>query len=151
MTPNKQLFLHRPNEGIWGDCWRTSIACLLDLRPEDVPHFNEGSIDGLPKPVEQTNADTDRWLHERGYQLITVPLPGETALEDVIRCADAWGRGAHFLLSGFSRTGVNHTVICQGDRIVWDPSRTDAGIVGPMDNNFWFVEWIARVASGKAV
>ena len=45
----------------------------------------------------------------------------------------------------------NHTVICQGDRIVWDPSLTDAGIVGPMDNNYWFVEWLARVVSGKAV
>jgi hypothetical protein len=38
MTPHKQRFRHDPANGIYGDCWRTAIACLLDIQPEEIPH-----------------------------------------------------------------------------------------------------------------
>lgn len=33
MKYNKQLFRHHPEQGIFGDCHRTAIACMLDLEP----------------------------------------------------------------------------------------------------------------------
>ena len=42
MKELKQLNLHRPEEGLIGDCFRTCIACLLDMpAPDHVPHAYE--------------------------------------------------------------------------------------------------------------
>ena len=40
MTPQNQLHKHDPANGVYGDCGRTAIACLLDLHPS--PHFWNG-------------------------------------------------------------------------------------------------------------
>ena len=37
----KQLNEHNPDEGVYGDCYRTAIGCLLNIPPEFVPHFCE--------------------------------------------------------------------------------------------------------------
>ena len=42
MTPYKQLNHHDPDNGIIGDCYRTAIACLLDLPPDALPNYCEG-------------------------------------------------------------------------------------------------------------
>lgn len=42
MTPYKQLYGHNPDQGIFGDCFRTALGCLLNLPPEKVPHFYDG-------------------------------------------------------------------------------------------------------------
>jgi hypothetical protein len=41
---------------------------------------------------------------------------------------------------------VNHTVVCRGGRIEWDPSMDDAGIVGPCDDGFYWVTWLIPAA-----
>ena len=35
----KQLHKHDPDNGVWGDCHRTAIGCLLDIEPELIPNF----------------------------------------------------------------------------------------------------------------
>ena len=68
MTPHKQLNRHRPEEGVFGDCYRTAIACLLDLRPQDVPHVADTSTmaeqdrrmrDGSPSVASRSSVS--RW------------------------------------------------------------------------------------------
>jgi hypothetical protein len=50
----KQLFRHKPDEGVFGDCFRTAIACILELDAiptEDVAHAlfcAKTFSDGLP-------------------------------------------------------------------------------------------------------
>jgi len=44
MRPQKQKFAHKPDEGVFGDCFRTALAAILDLDRDDVPHFNEGAM-----------------------------------------------------------------------------------------------------------
>ena len=62
MTPHKQLIKHDPENGQWGDCGRTAIACLLDLHPSDVPHFWEG-----PERADRDpETECRKWLAERG-------------------------------------------------------------------------------------
>ncbi|MGW8565701.1 hypothetical protein [Isoptericola sp. NPDC055881] len=39
MIPADQLHNAGPGEEVVGDCWRTAIACVLDIPPADVPHF----------------------------------------------------------------------------------------------------------------
>ena len=42
MRPQQQKFKHDPANGSYGDCFRTALACILDLDRDEVPHFNEG-------------------------------------------------------------------------------------------------------------
>ena len=56
--------------------------------------------------------------------------------------------GIVYLLSGYSRTGCAHAVVCRDDKIVHDPSLTDAGIVGPHPDTGFF--WISFVVPALA-
>ena len=146
MKAQKQLFHHRPDQGEWGDCWRTVLACLLDVAPEEVPHFNEGSPEGVRKDPVKVDVETRTWLARRGITLVGVRFNGDVPLETVLNSAGEASHGLHYILSGTSRTGVNHCVIGHGNEITWDPSLTDAGIVGPLDDGTWWVEWLVMPA-----
>lgn len=140
MKFQKQKFLHKPDEGIFGDCIRTCLAILMDLDAEDVPHFfATGTFD---------QDAYDAWLRDNGLHVITVTFPGETPQENVMFTADRMGGGLPYMLSGHSRTPSNHVVVAQGNEIVCDPSLTDSGIVGPMKNpdgsTVWWIEWLVR-------
>lgn len=136
MIKRKQLFRHRPAEGVIGDCHRTAIACLLDLEPEAVPHFGEIYF-GEP---ELFNAAFEGWLKRNGYR--TVIIPYNAPLEDVLASIGHQNDGAYYLLGGTSRTGVNHTVIGCGNEIAHDPSIDDSGIVGPCDDGYYWVTFL---------
>ena len=144
MKLTKQRFLHEPEKGVYGDCLRTAIACLLDLDPDEVPHFNDRS-DG--RTDEDVGRLMNAWLLRRGLVLITTYFGGDTDIEAVLATATFGSAGMPFLFSGRSRTGCDHVVIGQKGEIVWDPSQVDSGIVGPMSNGFYMVEWLVRPAS----
>lgn len=141
MTPQKQLNLHDPANGVWGDCYRTAIACLLDLRPEEVPHLNEDTGAG-------DMADQDRkmaaWLGERGLTVFSFPM-GDAPIDTILTCLDSWNHGQRFMLTGTSTTGCNHVVICKDKAIEWNTSLTGAEIVGPCDDGFWWITVLAKL------
>lgn len=140
MIKNKQLFRHRPPETI-GDCHRTAIACLLDLPPEAVPHF--GAIHW--QDPEEFHEAFERWLLDERW-LRTVTVPYDCALDLLLAAVGSQNRGAYYLLGGRSRTGVNHTVVCRGGGIEWDPSLDGAGIVGPCSDGFYWVTFLVPAA-----
>ena len=39
MTPQNQEYVHNPEQGIFGDCFRATLASLLDKPISEVPHF----------------------------------------------------------------------------------------------------------------
>ena len=134
MRKLKQRHRHDPANGVFGDCYRTAIACLLDREtPEDVPHWYEdgGSM--------EANLRLERWLWEQGlvlYQLGFRVPEGETDLEardNLIRSVSESNPGEPWMLAGTSSIGSPHVVICQDGQIVWDPSQRDTGIVGPLE------------------
>ena len=150
---HKQLNRHDPDGGVFGDCYRTCIAILCGLHPGEVPNFGTGGT--------ATQADADReaatWLADRGMGLITHTVTGTIGgLPDIMRGMTCQTPGVHYILSGQSRTGVNHSVIACDAKIVWDPSLTDAAIVGPMsDDCEWgfiieFLVFAGGVASSAA-
>ena len=132
MIKQKQLYKHDPENGVFGDCFRTAIACLLDLKPEQVPHpYQDGEVATLTA-LEMM----DKWLAET-HDLKLVEIPFEQPLPQV----QLWARQSlgplHYLLIGKSSNGTGHTVVCQHGEIVCDPALDNSGIVGRMDNCYW--------------
>lgn len=135
MTPYKQLFRHDPG-GIQGDCYRTAIGCLLDLPPAYVPHFYRNADISDAEGKRHANA----WLAERGLALISLGLTLPDPLDLTFMALGS--PGLYYLLSGRSRNGTNHVVVCCGGEIVHDPALDESGIVGPTDVGCYFIEII---------
>jgi len=47
MIPQDQEFPHKPEEGIYGDCFRSVIASLLEIPIKEVPHFLYDNCDNI--------------------------------------------------------------------------------------------------------
>lgn len=143
MTPHKQLFDHDPDAGIYGDCFRTAIACLLDVEPAEVPHRHD-AISGAEQD-QLVNA----WLRERGLFLVNFAYHGrgEYALTqaEALEYACALHPGVHHLFMGQSGNGWDHVVVARDGEIVHDPSRNDCGIVGPCSDGYWWINFIGKL------
>ncbi|RWK61816.1 MAG: hypothetical protein EOR85_12885 [Mesorhizobium sp.] len=137
----KQLFRHDPANGVYGDCYRTVVACLLDLDHEQVPHRHE-----VLSNEEQCGA-MDAFLRDRGVQTIRIALNGGD-VDGALAVAVTLSDGLPYLFSGQSRNGTNHVVIARDDRIIHDPSLDDSGIVGPTDVGQFWVEWLVLPLKG---
>lgn len=134
--PVKQQFHHDPANGSWGDCFRACLASLLGLPLGDVPHFMDKGVGS-----EAAGVASRAWLGARGLMLVEIPMTGD--LDPVLSTVEHFNPGLRFMLSGHSRTGCDHCVICQGGRIIHDPSLTDAGIVGPCQGSEPHLYWIS--------
>lgn len=140
MIYNKQLvFPHRPETDEWGDCFRTCLACMLDLPTPSVPHFlDKGQTgDDFWLPLQ-------KWMSDAGLYLLTLPYEGETSLEDVLKAIGGLNPGNRYMLSGMSPRETNHVVVCLDNEIEWDPSPPGGDLVGPCDDGNWWVEFIGR-------
>ncbi len=137
---------HDPANGIYGDCARTAIACMLEVPRDDVPHFYE--FDGDPDFYKKMDA----WLRDHGLARVSMAFNGDDGLNSVLSCIGHLNPGLRFLLVGASKTGVNHVVICQDGKIDHDPSITQSGIVGPCEpDGFYWMEFFTptRFVDGK--
>lgn len=120
---------HKPDEGIYGDCARTVIACLLELPRDDVPHFAEDDPDTLTY-----NHRIDNYLAEQhGLSFVRIPFLSGDGFDSILQNTGRLNPGLRFLLLGKSRRCVNHIVICQDGKIEHDTSCPKVGIIGPSD------------------
>jgi hypothetical protein len=138
IAKHKQLFRHDPDSGVYGDCYRTVVACLLGKEPAEVPHFCDGPDDGKVADRVRT------FLRPQGMALIEVPFGPDLDLAVALQIGSARSEGMHYLLTGKSKIGSNHVVICRGDEIVHDPSLTNSGIVGPCSGGLFWIGWLVR-------
>ena len=143
MLYQKQLFRHAPEKGIYGDCYRTALACILDERTDQVPHFYDKGVE-----AEEALQHIRKWMSRRGLALITTTFDGGGVGQDARHLEEVLGAVAHhnpnmpFLLSGRSPSGCNHTVAFDHGKM-WDPSPANGGIVGPTaPDGFYWVEFI---------
>ena len=142
MIKHKQLFRHRPEEGQIGDCARTTLACLLDLKPEEVPHFVK---DAIERGNEfEALADMEAWLQLRGQSMIEFPISAESP-EAAFKWAGCYLRNTYYLLAGTSRNDVTHVVIGFKDKLFWDTSIDNSGIIGPVSDGYY---WIGMLITG---
>lgn len=139
MIKQKQAFLHDPANGLFGDCYRTAVACLLNLQRDEVPHVFH---DGCKGPV--ADARMNDWLKIKGITQFTMALDGAISLDELLNSV-LWANNdkVEYLLCGTSRNNTAHVVVCRGNEIIWDPAIDDSGIVGPAEDGFWWISVIA--------
>lgn len=137
----KQKYKHNPSDGYVGDCFPTCIACLLNISRDDVPHFFE-EWDG---DIEQQMVNVGNWLKSKGVWLLKIPYGGSGDYKAAITAIGNANPDKEYLLSGSSRNGVNHVVICKNGKIIHDTSTDDAWIVGPCDDGCYWVEFLVPI------
>lgn len=150
MTPHKQLIVHDPANGKFGDCHRTCIATILDVDPLEVPHFCDGTEDreSVPGNGADTFLDRERsWLARFGLASALVGYL-DCDLDAVLTTCKHCSPGVPVILGGTSRLGCNHSVVVLDGEIVSDPSGN--GIVGPMDDGYYWVTFITVGADWRA-
>jgi hypothetical protein len=110
-----------------GDCWRTVIACLLELPRDDVPHFlaDEDDPDGIGWWVDSVafvEAHTDHCTLVALEPVFPVYLDPDMAPACVIG------------ISPSPRAAVMHAVIVDArtGELVWDVHLSRAGLAGPL-------------------
>lgn len=145
MKFEKQLFDHEPDKKISGDCYRTAVGCILGKMPSEVPHFYEFVGDELPTGQEGRDK-LRKYLDHLGLYPFQVPF--DCDLKNVFHTMKSQNQDLPYLLSGESKSSCNHTVVCKNDSILWDPSKKDAGIIGPCDDGYFWVEVFAFFRNG---
>lgn len=118
-------------ENTIGDCWRCCIAAILGLPAADVPHFMQGE-NGKSNP--ECDADTQRWLNERGYRMVYVPtLGGRESFRYPCYSEDVEQTGWPYVIcagptSRSKGIGKHHAVVYCGNQMVYDPHPDNTGL-----------------------
>ena len=151
MIKHDQLIESSNESEVFGDCYRTAIACVMSMNPADVPHFYNG--DNSTLDLDDCWTNITNWLNDRGHNIISVRYDGDIELEEVLGHGDRVANGMYWFLSGCTKHKndlVNHVVICRNDKIIHDTSkksRANGGITGPCNSGFWEIEIIVRLIS----
>lgn len=118
MKPVDQTILAGAEGPRKGNCFQASVASILEMPIEDVPHFME-------------EAD---W---RGALLEFLQLRGLYYLETTF--AEQYSQdffdsyGGYHLMSGRGERGINHTVVGLRGKLAHDPHPSRAGLSAPME------------------
>lgn len=103
-----------------GDCWRASLASVLNLPVEDVPNFVEQC---RFQPDDGAWEDATRaWLRERGLGLFRTYCHGAWEIEKLLEHFSASNPGVPFILLGWS-TNDTHAVVAMDGKVVHDPAQ----------------------------
>lgn len=140
MIEHKQLNLHKPEQGLIGDCFRTSIACILNLRPSEVPHFVEqvyGTDESCIKLAQE-------WLlREHDINYAEFPLVCDDKAH-LFKWVSSYFPGDMHLTLGCSSRNGNHSVVIRPDGYIWDPSIDNSGCIGPMGDGYWWLGILSK-------
>ena len=146
MKEFKQLYLHRPENRLIGDCHRTAIACIMDVEPMFVPHgyglvWNYDNPDD-PETCTRAEAIINGWLSQFGLRHISTPL--QCDLRQLREYIFHYYRGLHVTVGCTSHNGTGHTVVMRDRDYMWDPAIDNSGCAGPMpDGHYWLGTLVA--------
>ena len=117
----EQLVLHDPDNGVYGDCYRATLATLLGLDTEQVPHFLHDNCDVLT-----FNTRVSEFLSQFGLVYMSVPA------WDIPQWKKATGVTIplyHEIVDASPRFGgIGHAVVgCDGE-VFHDPHPTKLGL-----------------------
>lgn len=141
----KQRFRHDPENGVFGDCHRTALACLLNLELDEVPHFYQLKIEAeLRAEPFVWRAEVEKFLNTQGLTQADVVFGG--TLEQLFAFMAEWNPQTFYLLGGVSPRRVNHTVICRGGCFEWDTHPDDGFIVGPLDTGTYEITFLLPIS-----
>ncbi len=115
MIGMKQLNKHDPDNGVYGDCFRTCIAIILDDDPETIPNFCD------PSQFDDHKKATRKFLNGRGLDLYTTMYPGDIAFNDVLFTVGHYNPDIPVIITGKSPRGVSHCIVAMNGEVFCDP------------------------------
>lgn len=133
----QQAFLHKPDEGQFGDCYRTCLAMMADVPRDTVPHEHRKFADA----TEQHQMFAP-WLNEQGLAIAAFRFSGAD-LDWVKLAMETWNPGLPCILSGKSPRGTSHSVVMLPGGEILDPHPDQTGLVGPESDGAWTIEVLA--------
>lgn len=152
MTPQKQFIKgYDPEAGVFGDCHRTCFAVLLDMEPEEVPHFMHGHVEGDHDNGQDVDRRIAEWLSGFGLRAASFSYDSDAlSLKELMAWMAEMNPGVPFILGGTSPRGVGHSVVCLDGTVACDPVTGEAcepseAVVGPMPGGYW---WITTLVVG---
>ena len=141
MKYHKGRMAHAPALGMWGDCFPTSLACVLDMEPEDVPHFFAELDDSDDEECDRRNEWVREWLVERGYYNIDLFYQSDD-LETLLGHFGAMNPDIVYLLTGNTDSDVSHVVVCKGGSIIHNTAG-NLHLTGPCPKSgMWWLQII---------
>lgn len=130
--------------GTHGDCLRACVASVLDMQPEDVPHFMHDACDGETGLRRLTD-----WLAQYNLGTFRAYYPGDASVDDILLQNSVFNPEAVYLLFGMTASGGGHVVVCRGGAIDHDPAWSRSPLVKPsmtVDGEpVWMVLTICRI------
>ena len=139
MTPYTQLIQHDPEYGVYGDCYRTCIGCLLDIQPIEIPHFYKDKEYGDSIDVDY---DVRMWLKPRNLHLLTTSI--RDTIEDFLDYMKTFNCAQHYILLGGTPSNIPHAVVCRGGEIIHDPAPSNPGVTQPLDDGLYWADFITK-------
>ena len=131
---NVEINKHDPENGLFGNCNQMCLNFLL--KRTDAPHFfNSGNN-------EQAHKDYDAWLKDN--RLFRILIAYNAKPNEVLDTIDIYNPNLKYIM--IADSGVaDHSVVCQGGKIIYDPAGRIKSFVGPTryDGNTW-VEIIVK-------
>lgn len=138
LTKIYQSRLHKPDQGMWGDCHRACYATILGKELWEVPHFyDEGRSGTEARKIAQ------EFLDREGLVELSAGYEGDADHRILLAIINEHTPNVPFILSGMSKNGTNHSVVALNGDIYHDPSLDQSGIIGPTDTGHWWVVHIA--------
>jgi hypothetical protein len=110
-----QLVMHDPANGKQGDCLRACVATLLQIPPENIPHF--GSDPENPNWLYSLNL----FLEKRGLWFVEVP--------NVRMFWHSSASPVFHMLIGKTVRGTRHSVVAKNGEMIHDPHPSRAGLL----------------------
>ena len=142
MLYHYQKYQHDPENGTYGDCFRTALACIMDLQRDDVPHFMDGVNDcDKDKTWERINT----WLKENHQSALFFVAYSDSDLSNLLQSMKILNPGIPYLLAGQSVRGFAHQVVACDDKIIWCPADgKDGKLIGPCDDGYYWVNLVVH-------
>lgn len=140
MLYHKQAYIHQPDIGIHGDCYRTVISCLLDLPRDDVPHF----LHDNPDWMEFKNR-VEAFLQTYGLCLFSISIKSEDFDDFLINQSKVINDKTVFVVFGLSPRHINHAVIYKGGEMIHDPHPDGGGLIGPCNDGFYWIQVLTKI------
>lgn len=143
MIEQKQLYLHNPKEGSIGDCWRTCIACILDVEPKAIPHYYKSLWEPEPAIIStKVHRETNKFL-KANFDLQYIEYPLDCPEVEILNTyLEHYYRDTYVMLGCSSKNG-GHSVIRKG-YYMWDPAIDNSGCVGPMNDGYYWIGLLVK-------
>lgn len=145
MIEQKQLYLHQPGKGLIGDCFRTCVACIMDMMPEQVPHWVAEFWDNKHKTcdTELVVKECNKWLRQFGYGYLEFPIGPDNTIEQLRGWLVKYTEN-NYVIVGCTSANGGHAVVMKGEDYIWDPAQDNSGCKGPMSDGYFWIGLIVK-------